>query len=172
MHKPKKGDHMRFKNLFIFLLLSISTLSNAAMDRNISEYNLDSKGTGFLNGEISQGTIAYDPVSSFEGKPLIGKNEFNLQFEGVNYLFANASNMKEFLNAPDKYEPTFGGWCARAMVEGQKVHIQTKYFTIVGNRAFYFVGARAKRQFDRNIKEFTALADAEWKKISGESPRL
>ena len=54
----------------------------------------------------------------------------------------------------------------------KKVHINTSLFTVVGNRSYFFVNTRAKRNFDRDIEGNAKKADLEWKKISGESPRL
>lgn len=163
------------KNLFVSLLLFMFAISaSAAEGRNVSEYNLNAAGTGFINGNSSTAQ-GYDPVSVFPeggGAVLQGKNEFALDYKGVEYLFASEENKKTFLTNPDKYEPTYGGYCARAMVVGRKVHINTKLFTIVGNRSFFFVNSRAKRFFDRNVAKNAATADQEWKKISGEEPRL
>jgi YHS domain-containing protein len=163
------------KNIVLAFLLSFLTLSiNAQEDRNISVYNLNNAGTGFINGHADNAN-GYDPVSPFpeaEGSTLAGKKEFALDYEGVEYLFANAKNMKAFITNPKKYEPTYGGWCARAMVVGQKVHINTKLFTIVGNRSYFFVNKRAKRFFDRDIAGNSKIADMKWKELSGENPRL
>lgn len=156
------------------LVTVFSQVSMAQEGRNVAEYNLNAQGAGFIDGSNRNAT-AFDPVSVFpEGgeQALEGKAEFAVMHEGVEYLFANATNMKAFQANPEKYEPTYGGWCARAMVVGQKVHINTKLFTVVGNRSFFFVNKRAKRYFDRNIQQNAKLADDNWKQISGESPRL
>lgn len=158
---------------FFFLSLSLW----AQVDRNIATYNLNAQGTGFVNGLVEENPSApgFDPVSVFPeggGQALPGKKEFALDYEGVEYLFANEVNMKTFLKAPQKYEPTYGGWCARAMAVGQYVHINTSLFTIVGKRSFFFVNKRAKRTFDRNIERLAKQADENWRKISGEEPRL
>ena len=165
------------KWMILGMLILAIVFNNSAMaqeGRNVSEYNLNEQGVGFIDGNsrIAEG---FDPVSVFpEGGSQVqkGKNDFAVMHKGVEYLFANAQNMKSFLANPEKFEPTYGGWCARAMVVGQKVHINTKLFTVVGNRSFFFVNTRAKNYFDRNILENAKLADDYWKQISGESPRL
>lgn len=163
------------RKLILWVLMSSFTFQiNAQLERNVAEYNLNSAGEGFIDGP-DKNAKAYDRVSVFNNggmNPLKGKHEFSLSYEGVDYLFATEANMKTFLEAPSKYEPTYGGYCARAMVVGQKVHINTKLFTIVGNRSFFFVNKRAKSFFDRNLEANIQKADSEWKKISGESPRL
>lgn len=136
----------------------------AQKDRNISQYNLQG-GVG-LKG--------FDPVAVFPeggGQPLMGLNEFRVDHAGAAYLFANGKNMKMFMANPEKYEPTYGGWCAWAMGFGEKVDVQPDLFTIRGNRAHYFAHPRAKRNFDAVAEEHEIKADQHWKRISGEEPR-
>jgi YHS domain-containing protein len=133
--------------------------------RKSSEYNLD-EGVG-LKG--------FDPVAVFPeggGAPKKGVEEFRLEYMGVIYFFASAQNLDLFVTNPDKYEPTYGGWCAFAMASGSYVDIQPHLFTINGNRAHYFVAQRAKANFDRNLSTLEPRADDNWFKFTGESPRL
>ncbi len=160
--------------LSLTLFLNMNTAS-AQENRNIFEYNLNDQGQGFINGQDKATAKAFDPVSSFsEGgsKPVAGNTNFAHTYEGVDYLFVSAANRKTFMNNPTRFEPTYGGYCARAMIVGQKVHIDTRHFTVIGNRAFYFVGSRAKRFFDRDIAGNAKIADQKWEELSGESPRL
>jgi len=161
--------------LGLITLATVFSQNSMAQDgRNVSEYNLNAQGVGFIDGS-SRNAKGFDPVSVFPqgGEEVLeGKSEFAVMHEGVEYLFANATNMKAFQANPEKFEPTYGGWCARAMVVGQKVHINTELFTVVGNRSFFFVNNRAKRYFDRNLQENIKKADDNWKQISGESPRM
>ena len=160
--------------IFFTTLLTWMALSTAFAEgvRNVAEYNLNSAGQGLI--DVNTGK-AYDPVAYFPeggGKALPGKAEHAVLYQGVEYLFANAENAKTFLTDPAKYEPTYGGYCARAMVVGQKVEIDAEIFTIHGRRAHFFVSKRAKRFFDRNLVANEKAADTNWKQISGEDPRL
>jgi hypothetical protein len=58
------------------------------------------------------------------------------------------------------------------MASGSQVDIQPEIFSINGNRAHFFVSNRAKRSFDRDVLDHETRADSNWKRISGESPRL
>jgi YHS domain-containing protein len=137
----------------------------AQTGRNVAQYNLE-QGLG-LKGN--------DPVSVFPesgGLSVAGNSNFTLEHLGVIYRFANEANRQAFAANPLKYEPTYGGWCAYAMASGSKVEIDTRYFTISGNRAHYFVNSRAKRNFDADISGHEQRADNFWKQISGEEPRF
>ncbi|MAZ48617.1 MAG: hypothetical protein CME65_08635 [Halobacteriovoraceae bacterium] len=140
--------------------------------RNIAEYNLGAGQTGLVHHVTGD---AYDPVSIFpEGGSSIakGKSEISLTHEGVTYHFASENNRELFKADPKKYEPTYGGWCARAMIVGQRIGIDPKYYTISGRRAHYFVNSRAKRFFDRDVTRYEGEADQAWEQQSGEEPRL
>ena len=99
------------KNLIVGFLLSIFALTISAQEgRNVAEYNLNSVGTGFINGNNSNAQ-GFDPVSVFpeveetaleERTALEGRIEFALNYEGVEYLFANETNMKTFLTKSSK----------------------------------------------------------------------
>lgn len=157
-----------WKNGMLLAALLVGAISAgeafAQKDRNVSQYNLQS-GVG-LKG--------YDPVAVFPeggGKAVMGLNEFRVDHAGAAYLFATAKNMKMFMASPEKYEPSYGGWCAWAMGFGEKVDVQPDQFTIRGNRAHYFANSRAKRNFDAVADEHEMKADQHWKRISGEEPR-
>lgn len=156
------------KNLVHLFLVWVGLLSfslHAQSVRNAALYNLEN-GVG-LKG--------YDPVSYFpEGgsKPAEGKSQFKLNYMGVTYMFTSSTNLDLFVENPDKYEPTYGGWCAYAMASGSKVDIKPLIYTINGNRAHFFVSTRAKRNFDNDLALLESQADDNWRDLSGEEPRL
>lgn len=130
--------------------------------RNTAQYNLTS-GVG-LKGA--------DPVSYFpEGEKNSVDTQPSVEHRGVTYNFLGQKNVDIFLANPDKYEPTYGGWCAFAMASGSQVDIDPSIYTINGNRIHFFVSRRAKQLFDADIQGFEARADRFWKQISGEEPR-
>ena len=158
-----------FKSAIAAVVMTLSFLAasvgHAEATRNVAEYNLQS-GVG-LKG--------YDPVSYFPeggGQPLVGSPEFRLDYMGVTYFFATARHLDLFVQDPDLYEPTYGGWCAYAMASGSKVDIQPTLYTIHGRRIHFFVSKRAKQNFDADIPGHETRADGFWKEISGEEPRL
>jgi YHS domain-containing protein len=136
----------------------------AQAGRNVEQYNLTQ----------NLGLKGFDPVSIFPeggGRSEAGHANLTVVHRGVIYRFTNETNRQTFAAAPEKYEPTYGGWCAYAMASGTKVDIDTRYFTLQGNRAHYFVSSRAKRNFDEDISGHETRADGHWRAISGEEPR-
>ena len=114
----------------------------------------------------------YDPVGYFTQNAAVkGKKEFSSQYRGVTYFFSSDTNKKLFTAAPEKYLPTYGGWCATAMAKGEKVEIDPTNFKITNGRLFLFFKAfyaNAIKDWNKDEPGQTAKADANWKKIAGE----
>lgn len=140
--------------------------------RNAAQYNLPKDSTLAIEG--------YDPVAYFPeggGKPTKGKDTIALEHKGVTYRFASAAHRDLFLANPQRYEPAFGGWCAFAMADGDRVEIDPKNFLIEDDRLLlfykdFFGNTRTSwtKAIEKN-KPLAADADAEWFALAGESPR-
>jgi len=158
-----KNTCLAFLSLFAILLSF-----NAFAERNINEWNLDSSKLAILG---------YDPVAYFAeggGSPKLGLPEFEVNHEGVIYRFSSQENLQAFLSNSDKYEATYGGWCATAMAMGQKLVINPERFIVTGNRLFLFSflnGNDARMMWEQDGAKLERRADFNWKKTSGEEVR-
>ncbi|MBL8747016.1 MAG: YHS domain protein [Phycisphaerae bacterium] len=137
--------------------------------RDLTHYNLE-KGQPAIQG--------YDPVAYFPeggGKPLMGKKQFAHTHRGVTYWFASQANLERFVADPERFEPTYGGWCASAMADGgRKVEIDPKNFRITGDRLYLFYKSLFQNAVDYWKKDEPAniaRADENWKSLTGETPR-
>lgn len=170
----QKGD-TQMKMFLKFNLLAAVISTVIGLNSQAQQRFENTRNTADYNLQNGVGLKGFDPVAIFPeggGQPMMGKQQFKLDYMGVTYFFTSASNLDLFVNNPEKYEPTYGGWCAYAMASGSQVDIQPHLFTIHGNRAHYFVANRAKQNFDRDILGHENRADKFWKQISGENPRL
>ncbi|MFB9295422.1 YHS domain-containing (seleno)protein [Persicitalea jodogahamensis] len=125
-----------------------------------SAQNLNLKGGLAIEG--------YDPVSYFKGKPVEGTKEFNKQYQGGTYRFASAQNQDEFAKNPDKYVPKYGGWCAYAMADGNKVSIDPETYKIIDGRLYLFyhtILSNTLRKWNEDEQNLHQKADAAWQKI-------
>jgi len=149
------------KNLIVFIitLITIPVLAQVEEIRK-ENYNLK-EGKYALEG--------YDPVSYFrDDEPQKGKSEFTLKFKGVYYRFASKSNQEEFKKNPSNYEPAYGGWCAYAMAEGEKVKIDPKTYKIIDQTLYVFYNFNFTNTLKSWNKDESALkikADTEWDSI-------
>jgi peroxiredoxin Q/BCP len=114
----------------------------------------------------------YDPVPYFtQTKAVKGLPDLSSVYRGVLYRFASEENRALFAASPEKYLPTYGGWCATAMAKGKKVEIDPTNFKVTNGRLFLFFKAfygNARSDWDKDEPAQTQKADANWKRIAGE----
>lgn len=116
----------------------------------------------------------YDPVSYHQGKPLEGNEEWTLEYEGAEFHFATEANLKSFEAEPEKYLPEYGGWCAYAMLDGDKVDINPKRYKIIDGKLYLFYdgffGNTLKKWNrlleDRKESELIEQANKNWEKLN------
>lgn len=151
-------------------LAALAPAEAAALDRNPAQHNVPRGNSPAIQG--------YDPVAYFPeggGKPAKGADRFEHTHAGVTYRFANQANLERFKANPDAYEPAHGGWCAYAMAaKGEKVEIDPRSFVIQDGRLLLFyksLFSDTRADWIKGPADQLARADANWKKLSGESPR-
>jgi YHS domain-containing protein len=130
---------------------------------DLAHLNLDESGLA-LSG--------YDPVGCFPeggGKATKGSAEITLVQGGVTWRFASEKNRELFRAAPKRFEPAYGGWCAWAMVQGDKVAVDPTSFVIEDGRllVFYdgFLADTRKKWLKAGGAALRPKADAAWTKI-------
>jgi len=111
----------------------------------------------------------YDPVSYFtKNEAEEGKESISYNHEGVVYHFASEANKKLFLANPTKYEPQYGGYCAYAMADGEKVRVDPETFKLVDGKLYLFYNFRFTNTLKLWNKEENVLlpkAEKAWAKI-------
>lgn len=138
--------------------------------RAVAQYNLPKDGPA-IEG--------YDPVAYFPeggGKPIKGDKRFEHSIDGVVYRFASQANLDRFRADASKYDPAYGGWCAYAMgSDGSKVEIDPESFLVENERLFLFYKSffnDTRKSWLKDEKSLLPKADANWKRVSDEDPRL
>ena len=118
------------------------------------------------NGVAIQG---YDPVAYFnQNKAMKGKEGIRLERKGVTYLFSSESNKRAFITDPSKYEPEYGGYCAYAMADGEKVRIDPETFKVLDGKLYLFYNFRftnTLKSWNKDEDNLLPKANSEWKKI-------
>jgi len=130
--------------------------------------------------DLGPGALAlqgYDPVAYFEeggGRATRGSTSFQLEHGGVVYRFASDAHRQAFAAQPEHFEPAFGGWCARAMSEDERVHADPLAFRIGEGRLLVFADAD-DLAFDGDWvpheHQLLQRADAAWLAFSAEAGR-
>jgi len=138
----------------------------AAPARKVAEWNL---------GKEKLAIQGYDPVAYFPdggGAAVKGDAGITTEYGGVVYHFTSAAHRDTFLANPARFEPAYGGWCAWAMLEGDKVSVDPKSFIVKDDRLFLFykgfLGDTRAKWLKADHATEAKTADAMWKKIGGE----
>ncbi len=103
------------------------------------------QGCGSINATVKDAEgrdlmlLGHDPVSYFEhGKPQRGDPKFHATVEGKTYYFASAAHRDQFVAAPQKYEPQFGGFCTNGVTYGVKLSSDPTEFEIIDGKLYIF----------------------------------
>ncbi|MEE8555206.1 MAG: YHS domain-containing (seleno)protein [bacterium] len=108
----------------------------------------------------------YDPVAYFnEGKPVEGSEAYEYEWKDATWRFANAENRAEFIDAPEKFAPQYGGYCAYAVSQGVTADIDPEAWKIVNGKLYLNVSQSIQRTWERSIKGYIRKADANWPRI-------
>ncbi len=113
--------------------------------------------------------FGHDVVSYFtEGRHRAGSPAHNSVHKGVTFRFASAENKKLFDEAPAKYIPQYGGYCANGIAYGIPWGGDADTWRIIGGRLYIFGGSGSRDAFLLDEKANLALAEKYWKEeVSG-----
>ncbi|WP_242009187.1 YHS domain-containing (seleno)protein [Robertkochia solimangrovi] len=92
---------------------------------------------------LGDGYVAYgfDVVSYFEGKPVKGLDDFIVEYDGVSLKFATEAHAQTFERNPGQFLPQYGGFCAYAIAEGERVDIDPETYQILDGKLYLFYNA-------------------------------
>jgi YHS domain-containing protein len=103
-------------------------------------------------------------VSYFvDGKHALGLAQNASSYKGVTFHFASAANKKLFDDAPEKYLPQYGGYCANGIAYGIPWGGDADTWVLVNGKLYIFGGAGSKDAFLLDVPGNTALSDKYWK---------
>ncbi len=81
----------------------------------------------------------YDLVSYFKNpKPLKGRQQHKMEYDGLTLYFASAKNLAEFKKKPDDYLPAYGGYCAIAVSNDNYVSPNFANYSIQDGKLLFF----------------------------------
>lgn len=109
----------------------------------------------------------HDPVAFFTvGQPTKGLASIATKHHGATFQFASEANRTTFLADPVRYAPAYGGHCAFGASKGKLFPVEIDTWQIAGGRLMFNHNQEIKAQFDANVADFIATADANWQALS------
>ncbi len=108
----------------------------------------------------------YDLVAYFtEERPMEGSAEFEVEYEGAVFRFANEEHRDRFRDDPEAYLPEYGGYCSLGVANGYKDGMHPEAFEIIDGRLFFNLTPDIHHYWQRNVQAFTQQADANWPRL-------
>ncbi|MCG8488251.1 MAG: YHS domain-containing protein [Chromatiales bacterium] len=140
------------RTLFAFLLTVLSAPLWAGVDT----------GTD-VNGVILAGhdAVAYHT----EGKAVEGSPKFTAVYNDAIYRFSSAGNRNLFKEAPEKYAPAYGGYCAYGTALGKKFQVDGKAFQVVDGVLYVNKNQQVYEIWRKDIPGNLSKADEQWPNI-------
>jgi YHS domain-containing protein len=140
------------------LSASLLTLFLAAPALALSPVNKTTFGGMAIDG--------YDPVAYFtDGKPVEGSKAYSFDWNGATWRFASAAHRDLFAQAPEKYAPQYGGYCAWAVSQGYTADIEPEAWRIEGGRLFLNYSLDVQKKWAADIPGNIVKGDMNWPKL-------
>ena len=105
----------------------------------------------------------YDPVAFFtDKKPVNGDFQITAKHQGATYFFATKENKKAFEDAPEKYAPQCGGFCAFGVSVGALFPVDINTWQVSDGKLYLNLNPAILKMFNENLTKNVAKADANW----------
>ncbi len=118
--------------------------------------------------DVHTGLALYgvDPVAYFtDGKPIVGKGDFEYRHAGAIWRFANEGNRAAFMADPEVYMPRFGGYDPVGVARGLSTAGFAEFWAIHNQRLFLFYTADARKSFLEHPETVITAAAARWASV-------
>ena len=79
-----------------------------------------------------------DAVSYRQGAPKMGEGQWSHQYGGAECRFASKENLETFRKNPEAYLSAYGGWCAYAMLDGDKIEVDIMRLELIERTIYLF----------------------------------
>lgn len=108
----------------------------------------------------------YDPVAYFtEMKPVKGSKDFETEWNGATWRFANEEHLNIFQSDPEKYAPQYGGYCAWAVSNNYTASTQPDAWTIFEDKLYLNYSLNVRSQWEQDIPGNVERGDANWPSV-------
>lgn len=107
-----------------------------------------------------------DPVAYFTvEKAVAGSSDYEHQWQGATWRFSSQENMELFAANPEQYAPQYGGYCAKAISEGNVVSIDPNAWKIVDGKLYLNYSTDVQKQWTQDIEGNIKLGDENYPKV-------
>ncbi len=143
--------------LLVVIVLSLLTLSVVRIPPSAADVNRTQQGLA-VDG--------YDVVAYFTlGRAVRGTRRFHVTYQDARYTFISAVHKAMFETNPEKYLPSYGGFCAYGIRLGSKSNIDPEVWDIVNGRLYLQFSRGTQLVWKQNTAHNITIADRIWPQI-------
>jgi YHS domain-containing protein len=107
--------------------------------------------------------LGHDPVAYFTDKQSMrGDPNIKTTLPGRTYYFSSEENKKQFLSAPENFEPQFGGFCSSGAAYAIKLGSDPTEWEIVNDKLYIFGDILGHEAWKLNREENIHHGDETW----------
>ncbi|MDA0865780.1 MAG: YHS domain-containing (seleno)protein [Cyanobacteria bacterium] len=104
-----------------------------------------------------------DPVAYFtEGAAVQGLPQYEYEWNNATWRFSSAENLAAFRANPEAFAPQYGGYCAKALSEGNLASVDPRAWSIVEGKLYLNYNADVQAQWAQDIPGNIEKADGFW----------
>ena len=105
----------------------------------------------------------YDVVAYFKDSAAVaGNKQFSYTWQNTEWYFKDQANLDAFRDAPEKYAPQFGGYCAYGVSQDHKSPTDPAAFTIVNNKLYLNYNPKVKTLWMKDTNGNIKKAETNW----------
>jgi len=144
---------MKLRSVILLLILLCLAASPALAQKS-------AVNTGFIGNVAVEGA---DVVAYFtQGRHVEGTWEHSHLWNGADWRFSSAENLRLFAENPEKYAPRYGGYCAYAVAQGSLASIDPEAWSIVEGRLYLNYSKSVRETWLKDVQGYIKQADRNW----------
>jgi len=116
----------------------------------------------------SQGVAihGFDSVAYFtQQQPTPGNPEITYAWMGSIWQFDSEANRDLFIQAPERYAPQYGGYCAYAMAKGSLAPTNAFAWSIIDDKLYLNYSTSVRSLWRPDAKSYIHYADKIWSRM-------
>lgn len=128
---------------------------------------LRGQSAGVVNAKSGVALGGYDVVAYFTmNRAVPGEQAFSHSWNGVAWQFASAAHRDAFAQAPEKFAPQFGGFCAYGVSRGYAVDIDPEAFSVVDGQLYLNYSKRVQGTWNQDRPGYIEKARRNWPRVA------
>ena len=102
------------------------------------------------------------------GQAVAGSPNYEHEWNGATWRFSSAAHKAMFVDNPEAFAPQYGGYCAKAVSEGNLASIDPRAWKIVDGKLYLNYSAAVQAQWVGDVAGNIEKADDFWPELLSE----